>query len=151
MMPAQPVSSDSHVFGNLPNVKKIEEGGNVYTDFKSTGTRTFDDRRCCGDWALIQLGLGLDGRLACGRLRKHRSAGLSKGLQLLLQDAAVIGPRSHGGCGIGAGPMTRDIWRQKVAGDRTPQPRGLPVPAWTARQGGRLSQAGLCRLSGAQR
>ena len=116
MMPAQPVSSDSHVFENLPNVKKIEKGGNVYTDFKSTGTRTFDHRRCCGDWALIQLGLGLDvrlsrldGRLACGRLRKHRSAGLSKGLQLLLQDAAVIGPRSHGWWGIGAGPMTRDI------------------------------------------
>ena len=80
-MPAQPVSSDSHVFGNLPNVKKIENGGNVYTDFKSTGTRTFDDRRCCGDWALIQLGLGLDVRLC----------------------------RLDGGCGSRAGRKTTDI------------------------------------------
>ena len=54
----------------------------MHTGFENTGTRTFDDRRCCGDWPLIQLGLGLDVRLcsldrgfACGRLRKRRTAG----------------------------------------------------------------------------
>ena len=77
----------------------------------------------------IQLGLGLDvrlcrldGRLACGRLRKHRSAGLSKDLPLLPQDATVIGPRSHGGFGSGAAPMTRDIELVQVPRSRASWP-----------------------------